>query len=307
MSKKGKKKKYAIRTPLTVKGGIRAQLSPAGGSRVWWARRWTEMMEDFRIGARLGRGRNYAVSGQVSALNVSCGRVEADVQGASDEPYHCVILFRRLEDDARDRILLSLRSRPILLARLLAGEMPFEMEALFRENGAPFFPRKEGDVQSRCSCPDYANPCKHLAAVYYLLGEAFSKNPRLLPILRGLPLPEWEPRAAAEDPGPRAEPPSELAPAECYGRPRDPLPPSDAPQADGSEASLPARLGPLPFWRGQERFLDTLAHLYARAAPRGRIVWAGDTLDLRHENEKTILTGARLKLNIHRPRIDLHP
>lgn len=307
MSKKKKKKKYAIRTPLTVKGGIRAQLSPASGTRVWWAHRWTEMMEDFRIGARLGRGRNYAVSGQVSALTISCGRVEADVQGASDKPYHCVIRFRELSDTARDQILRRLKSRPILLARLLAGDMPFDLEALFRENDAPFFPHKKDDIQSSCTCPDYANPCKHLAAVYYLLGEAFAKNPRLLLTLRGLPLLDWEPRREPPAPAAAPAPPGELSPADCYGRPHEPLPPSDASPADGSDAPLPARLGPLPFWRGQERFLDTLGHLYARAAPRGHIVWAGDTLDLRHENEKTILTGARMKLTIHKPTIDLQP
>ena len=60
-----KKKRYSLRAPLTVRGGIRSQHAHSGPLRVWWSRRWTEVIERFRLGARLGRGRNYAVSGQV--------------------------------------------------------------------------------------------------------------------------------------------------------------------------------------------------------------------------------------------------
>ena len=74
-----KKKRYTLRTPVNVKGGIRAQNPHAGNLRVWWSRRWTEVLENFRLGARLGRGRNYAVSGQVSSLVISPGLVVASV------------------------------------------------------------------------------------------------------------------------------------------------------------------------------------------------------------------------------------
>jgi uncharacterized Zn finger protein len=311
-----KKRKYAIRTPLTVKGGIRAQQANFGVSRVWWSRRWTEMMEDFRIGARLGRGRNYAISGQVSDLTVGPGLTEARVQGAAPEPYVCVIKFRVVTDEAREHILRGLRQSPMLLARLLSGEMPFEIEGLFREVGMPFFPQRTDDVWSHCSCPDYANPCKHLAAVYYLLGESFARNPLLLLTLRGVPV-ALPGQAGAVSPSPPSVPSrsrdggaARLTPAAVYGVSRPApaafpgLPSGGALSAEAPDAPLLARLGPLPFWRGQERFLDTLTHLYARAAPRGRVVQTGDVLDLRREEEKIVIKGGNLKLSNRRLRVD---
>lgn len=303
MSKK--KRQYAVRTPLTVKGGIRAQMATSGASRVWWSRRWMEMMEDFRIGARLGRGRNYAVSGQVSRLTFTDGQTEADVQGSSPHPYHCTIRLRQLTPEAADRIRSHLYRHPMLLGRLLAGELPFELETLFTENGTPFFPQRKEDVWSRCTCPDYANPCKHLAAVYFLLGETFVRKPSLLLTLRGLNLPELDFPIPAETPRKtEGTPPETLSATACYGAPHDPLPPDPLPIQNGPDVPLLARLGPLPFWRGQERFIDTLSHLYARAATRGQIIRTGDVLDLRREDEKVIITGGSLHLKGHKLRID---
>jgi len=69
-------------------------------------------------------------------------------------------------------------------------------------------------------------------------------------------------------------------------------------------APLIYRLGPLPFWRGQERFTDTMEHLYARAATRGWTVWTGEALDLRREDEKVIIKGASLHLKQRKMRVD---
>ena len=91
------KKKYSPRTPLGVKGGIRAQGAAAGPHRVWWSRRWTEVFEGFRLGARLGRGRSYALSGQVSALEIAPGRViQRERWRRSRRWGHRCTLFRHL-------------------------------------------------------------------------------------------------------------------------------------------------------------------------------------------------------------------
>ncbi|MEI7898733.1 MAG: SWIM zinc finger family protein [bacterium] len=305
-----KKKRYTLRTPLNVRGGIRVQNPHMGKLRVWWGRRWTEVLENFRLGARLGRGRNYAVSGQVSSLVIKLGGVVAVVQGSNKEPYESDIRFRAVEGDAKARIIQRLRQRPMVLARLLVSDFPFEIEGLFREEGYPLFPQREKDLTSRCSCPDYANPCKHLAAVYYLLGEAITKNPLLLLELRGI--------SRADLLGDAAEPQDEALEAlPSEGVAEVPLTHEGfygAPQALFNEygpalksvtpAPLIYRLGPLPFWRGQERFTDTLEHLYARAATRGWTVWTGEPLDLRREDEKVIITGANLHLKNHKMRVD---
>ena len=307
MSKK--KKKYAARTPRTVIGGIRAQIVQGSSSRVWWGRRWTEKMEEFRIGARMGRGRNYAISGQVSDLIIQKGQVEAEVQGASKDPYHCVIRFKQVDEAGAQRILTYLQTHPILLAQLVANEMPEEMEEIFAKEHVPFFPQKKEDVWSRCSCPDYANPCKHLAAVYFLLGEAFIRDPSILLLLRGVELPKDE-TADLPPPLPDRQRVEDLphngkrSSTEIYGISSEELRPPVSDDANGADASLLARLGPLPFWRGQERFVDTLTHLYSRAALRGRIAWSGDFLDLRREDEKVIIHGAGLQLKNKKLRVE---
>lgn len=304
-----KKKKHALRTPLSVKGGIRAQTAAHGGHlRVWWSRRWTEMLENFRLGARLGRGRNYAVSGQVSALSIAAGCVSARVQGTSSQPYESELRFQCLAGEARARVVAALRRRPVLVARLLVGDLPFEVEPLFLAEGCPLFPQRAQDLVSRCSCPDWANPCKHLAAVYFLLGEAITRNPLLLLNLRGVSradLAGEEAPARAPAAAPEAAPPDEALTAEgFYGRPQEPFEDFGAAPKASTPAPLIHRLGPLPFWRGQERFTDTLEHLYARAATRGWTVWTGEPLDLRREEEKVIITGGTLHLKHPRMRVE---
>ncbi|HNX35137.1 MAG TPA: SWIM zinc finger family protein [Kiritimatiellia bacterium] len=304
-----KKKKYALRTPLNVKGGIRAQNPHSGHLRVWWSRRWTEVLENFRLGARLGRGRNYAVTGQVFSLEIAPGQVAATVQGSNREPYESAIRFRTVEGESKARLIQALRQRPMLVARLLVADLPFEVEALFREAGCPLFPQRgEKDLVSRCSCPDYVNPCKHLAAVYYLLGEAITKNPLLLLELRGISRADL--LGAALDPAGPTDLPEASGPSGTpelsgfYGETRPPFDDFGPAVKSVTPAPLIYRLGPLPFWRGQERFTDTMEHLYARAATRGWTVWTGEALDLRREDEKVIIKGASLHLKQRKMRVD---
>lgn len=290
-----KRNKFKLRTPLAVKGGIRAQTF-SGPFRIWWARRWTAALESFRLGARLGRGRSYATGGQVSNLTLEPGRVTATVQGAAPKPYSCEIKFRVPEGEARQSIINAIRREPIWLARLLVGDLPAEIETLFAEAHLPFFPHRENDVTSHCSCPDWANPCKHLAAVYCLIGEAAARDPLILLSLRGISRADILPPAAEPVAAPAARAPA--ASDSPYGAA---LPAftdfGPAPQI-GAETSAPLlhRLGSIPFWRGQERFADTLEHLYTRAATRGWAAWSGETIDLRKTDERVIVHGANLHL-----------
>lgn len=300
-----KKKKYAPRTPLNVKGGIRAQLPHGGPLRLWWSRRWLDILENFRLGARLGRGRNYAVSGQVSSLAIRPGEVTASVQGSEKAPYESSVRLLTVEGEAKARLIRTLRQRPMLIARLLVADLPPEVETLFRAEKCPLFPQRENDLDSRCTCPDYANPCKHLAAVYCLLGEAVTRNPLLLLELRGIHRNELigeTPDLAA--PSDLSDLPDLSDLSDFYGVPQEDFTDFGPAQKSVTHAPLIVRLGPLPFWRGQERFTDTLEHLYARAATRGWTVWTGEPLDLRREDEKVIIKGAGLRLKQHRMRVD---
>ena len=188
------KKRYPIRVPRYA-AGIRAQESRSGADRCWWAKRWRSVLEGMGLKGRLGRGRNYAMSGQVVRMEFEGNEIRAAVQGTREEPYEIGIVFRKPDDAAHDRIVAALRAEPMLVARLLADDLPPEVEALFKAEGYDFFPGgKLGpgkyDMTTRCSCPDYANPCKHSCAVLYVLGEEIARRPATLLELRGLQLEE---------------------------------------------------------------------------------------------------------------------
>lgn len=184
------KKHYPVRIPRYA-AGIRAQESRSGGARTWWARRWLEVLERMGLGARLGRGKHYAVSGQVTGMRIEGPYVEAQVVGTRENPYRVTIDFRVPEGAAREAIVARIKGEPMLAARLIADDMPTEVEQAFRDCGLDFFPGGKlapgvYDMTTACSCPDYANPCKHVSAVLLILGEEIARRPMTLLELRGI-------------------------------------------------------------------------------------------------------------------------
>jgi uncharacterized Zn finger protein len=143
------------------------------------------VLESFGYGGRLARGRTYARGGAVLSMAVSRGQVTARVQGSRPKPYDVTITVPPLSDEQWARVTAAMGEQAIFAARLLAGEMPQEIEQAFATAQVPLFPRSARDLVTHCSCPDPANPCKHIAAVYYLLGERFDSDPFLLFELRG--------------------------------------------------------------------------------------------------------------------------
>ena len=184
------KKRYPVRIPRYATG-IRAQESRTGQGRSWWAKEWSRRLEAMGLKGRLGRGKNYALSGQVVSMDLEGNRVVAKVQGSRENPYEVTIDFRTPEDAARERLLKAIRDEPMLVARLLADDLPTEIGLLFRAEGYEFFPGgklapRKYDMTTKCSCPDYANPCKHAAAALLILGEEIARRPMTLLELRGI-------------------------------------------------------------------------------------------------------------------------
>lgn len=151
----------------------------------WWAKRWLSMLESFGWANRLQRGRSYARGGNVLDIDIQPGMVKAEVQGSRPRPYRVTIRVQPLSDKEWDRVISAMAGKAIFAARLLAGEMPEDIEEAFASSRVSLFPESSGDITTSCSCPDWANPCKHVAAVYYLLGERFDGDPFLLFRLRG--------------------------------------------------------------------------------------------------------------------------
>ena len=170
-----------------MKDGLQAKSKRGAIGETWWSQRFIEVLEDFHEGPRLARGRAYARRGQVIDLDVEPGEVSARVQGSRARPYSVSIGVTVLDDAAWTRVEEAMASQAVFLARLLAGEMPHEIEDAFAATGLSLFPATAHDLDTECSCPDWENPCKHIAAVYYLLAEAFDRDPFLIFTWRGRP------------------------------------------------------------------------------------------------------------------------
>ncbi|MCK4812113.1 MAG: SWIM zinc finger family protein [Methanosarcinales archaeon] len=176
---------YTPAKPKEVKDGIKAKSKRGAIGETWWSKRWIDVLESFNMGARLTRGKSYARKGQVISIDVSKGIVDAKVQGTGSKPYEVTIGMKPISEDDWEKVTDTMASKAIFAAKLLSGEMPTAIEDAFAEAEVSLFPAKKRDLKTDCSCPDSANPCKHIAAVYYLLAERFDDDPFLIFKLRG--------------------------------------------------------------------------------------------------------------------------
>jgi uncharacterized Zn finger protein len=220
--------------PIPVDGGIRAKSKRGAIGEQWWSVRFIAVLESLGMSGRLQRGRSYARKGQVLEFSLTQGKVAARVQGSRPQPYKVTIGVLPLTTSQWREVERRLASQALFRAKLLAGEMPAEIEQVFTDCGTPLFPRSAADLDMHCSCPDWGVPCKHLAAVCYVLAEAFDDDPfamlawrgrnrdKLLATLRSTGQHGTSPRPAAESSGTgghsraEAEAPTTTAVDEAY-------------------------------------------------------------------------------------------
>lgn len=165
--------------------GIKAKSKRGSIGESWWSGRFISVLESFDIGARLQRGRSYARSGQVLSVDIESGVVSAKVQGSGSKPYKIKIKIKPFSDSEWSKAEQAMSEQALFMAKLLAGEMPKEIEEAFTACGLKLFPATTKDIESDCSCPDWSNPCKHIAAAYYILAEQFDEDPFLIFAWRG--------------------------------------------------------------------------------------------------------------------------
>jgi len=154
-------------------------------SREWWAQQWVDLLETSRFKKRLERARLYAHQGNVLSIDFERAEVLARVQGTEAKPYQVSLSLDAFSDEEWGYVIDSLSHEAIFSAQLLAGEMPANIQKAFSENGLSLFPYTLSEIHARCSCPDQQVPCKHIGAVYYLLGDRFSEDPFVMFQLRG--------------------------------------------------------------------------------------------------------------------------
>ena len=155
------------------------------GQQPWWVEQWMELINGYRFKKRLERAWGYAREGNVTSIRFEGRRVHARVQGTGEDPYKVKLWLDVLNDEDWGYVLEALTQKARWSAQLLAGIMPSDIERAFAASGKRLFPFKLQEVRSECSCPDKANPCKHISAVYFLMGDRFSEDPFVLFQLRG--------------------------------------------------------------------------------------------------------------------------
>jgi uncharacterized Zn finger protein len=163
-------------------------------SRTWWGQRFIAALERFTDTARLGRGRSYARNGRILDYKLVKGTVTAKVRGSInpyfgvyEEPtYKTTITIKPISATDWTKVIRQIASRADLVTQLLMNEMPDTIENVFSALGLHLIPHSQSDFTTKCSCPDYANPCKHIAGVYYLLASDLDQDPFVMFELRGL-------------------------------------------------------------------------------------------------------------------------
>lgn len=171
--------------PLRVEGGIQLAGTRRAIARTWWSGRFITVVESLGVGGRLARGRTYARAGQIISLDVDAGGAVALVQGSRPKPYKARIGLPTFGKAQWAQITDAMAADASYAAALLAGEMPRGIEDVFAGVGLSLFPATAGDLVMDCACPDFAVPCKHLAAVFYVLAERFDADPFEILALRG--------------------------------------------------------------------------------------------------------------------------
>jgi uncharacterized Zn finger protein len=278
----------------------------------WWGRRWIEALERVLRGdaRRLARGMTYARAGRTHDLLVKGGKISAKVTGSRSTPYEVGIELAQLSDTTWQRAIALMADKAQFAAELLAGQMPLAIDDVFRDAGTSLFPEERTDLVTACSCPDSGDPCKHVAATHYVLGEALDGDPFLLFELRGRSkarvLAGIRAAREATHPGEAGQAASDamggavaadvatvrlgaIAVAD-YDRAPQALPAFDFSfDSPTSHAAVLRQLGEPAAWRGDGSPADLLAPLVRRAADAARRIALAESVS---ESESEPATAA---------------
>ncbi len=295
---------YKYRAPRSVRNGLKARSRHGKIGSTWWSQKWLSIVEGYGSEwqeNRLERGRRYARSGQVMAFRIEKGRIAAKVQGSMREPYSVTITVKTMGEDAWAKVIERMASSALYAAKLLSGEMPEEIGKLAKAGSTNIFPAKK-EFLPACTCPDGAVPCKHIAAVCYIIAEELDKDPFLLFKFRGMDkdemleglrklrkgmLPKEKAgkaagAAAAASKSAKATPKEELQrrvkrSPETFWEPADFSQLSYSMELPSVNAAIIRRLGEPQFWKAQKDFVKLMESAYERVSKQVQKRFAGST------------------------------
>ena len=220
------------------------------------------------------------------------GQLSSRARGRS--PTASLIDVKPISKPKWKSIASSMAARAVFVSKLLAGEMPADVEDVFSRSSVTLFPGKR-EIRTDCSCPDHANPCKHVAAVDYILAEEFDREPFMMFLLRGetrddlmASLRDGRRLAAvgegagasrgsakaADVPAP-APPPLEDSVAVFWIEQKPLGGIVVAPRRPQVDAAVIKRLGEPPFWREPEDFTEVMEQVYGAVTSKAMKVAFG--------------------------------
>ena len=145
--------------------------------RTWWGQEWLQSLNRIDFSNRLERGRLYAKNNSVKSINIRGNLIEAKVQGSQKKPYSISIVVPPFFEKEKEIFISAISKNSLLLSKLLNRELPEELLQIGEKNKIRIFPQSWQDIKLNCSCPDWAVPCKHLAAVIYTIANEIDQNP----------------------------------------------------------------------------------------------------------------------------------
>lgn len=288
----------------------------------WWGQRWIAALEEVLRGdsRRLARGRTYARAGRTHDLEVKSGKVTAKVTGSRPTPYKITIELTQLGEAAWKKAIGVMAGKAQFSAELLAGQMPQAIDEAFVEAGVSLFPKQRADLETSCSCPDWGDPCKHVAATHYVLGEALDRDPFLLFELRGKTKAQVldalrAARGAGDEAAPKRGAKAKKAESETeahevatvklgkvkaadYDRPREVLPAMHFTfEEPASHGAMLRQLGAPTAWTSEASPADLLAPLIRAAAETARRIAMAEATPAQDETDEAehVTTAKRTK------------
>ncbi len=272
-------------------------------SRTWWGKRFIEALEAFTDTNRLGRGRSYARNGKILNYEVDGSKITAKVKGSINpyfgvykEPlYKVSIEIKPISTQHWSKGIKRMATKASVVSKLLLNEVPDNIEDCFANLDAHLLPHSSKDFKTNCSCPDYANPCKHIAGVYYLVASQLDEDPFLLFELRGLSRDKLQQELAKSPLGKvlssamSTNKEAEVVTANSYYTKPEAvsLPksidlktfwsgtqPTDIAEEEASHTTVPAILikkaGDYPaFWKSDTSFIEVMEDFYTRVRTKG--------------------------------------
>jgi len=153
--------------------------------QTWWGARWMNALSHIDYSNRLPRGRSYANKGAVKDLRISGRRIIANVKGTRIKPYQVTVEIPAFTPKEKKSLTDVILNNPLLLSKLLNRELPESLHSMAESHQIRIFPGRWNDLDMHCSCPDWAVPCKHLAAVINVIANEIDRNPFLIFKLHG--------------------------------------------------------------------------------------------------------------------------